>query len=145
MNWNNIPDDERLRLWKNLRNDISKMQLQDQLSNVAKFFSTIPFGSRSLDYYSPSTWESPWEIIYHNNFCKSAISLLIFYTIQLLHQDIIVELILVDDGEDEYLLPIINATFVLNYELGQVNTSQDIIHELRIIATYTEKDIKTIS
>ena len=145
MNWNNIPDSERLRLWKNLRTDISTLSLDDQLSEVAKFSSTIPYGTRSLDYYTPSTWPTPWEIIFHGNLCKSSISLLIFHTFSLLHTDIIINLQLINDGESEYLLPVINNTFVLNYELGQVNKCHDIAAEIKILNTYAQKDIKGIS
>lgn len=145
MNWNNIPDDERLHLWKNLRQEIKELSLEDQLKTVAKFFSTVPFGTRSIDYYTPSEWPTPWEIIFHGKLCKSSISLLIFHTFSLLHTDNTIELHLVDDGEDEYLLPVINNAFVLNYELGQVNKCQDIAAELQIITKYTQQDIKAIS
>lgn len=145
MNWNNIPDSERLRLWKNLRTDISTLSLDDQLSEVAKFFSAIPYGTRSLDYYTPLTWPTPWEIIFRGSLCKSSISLLIFHTFSLLHTDVIIDLQLINDGEDDYLLPVINNTFVLNYESGQVNKCQDIVNEIQILNTYTQKDIKGIS
>ena len=144
MSWNNIPDDERLHLWKNLRKDISKLTLAEQMNAVAKFFSTIPYGSRSMDYYTPTEWPTPWEIIFHGKLCKSSISLLIFHTFSLLNEENTIELQLIDDGEDEYLLPIINNTFVLNYELGQVNKSQDIAAEIQVLNTYTQKDIKAI-
>ena len=145
MSWNNTPDDEKLRLWKNLRNDIAELSLDNQLTTVAKFFSTIPYGSRSIDYFSPIDWPTPWEIIFHGSLCKSSISLLIFYTFRLLHTEDTVELKLINDGSDEYLIPVINNTFVLNYELGKVNNCQDIASEIQILTTYTEQDIKTIS
>lgn len=145
MNWNNIPGDERLRFWKNLRKDISIMSLDDQMMAVAKFFSTVPYGSRSLDYYTPMGWPTPWEIIFYSSLCKSSVSLLIFYTFSLLHTDIVVDLQLINDGEDTYLLPVINNTFVLNYESGQVNKYQNIASEIQILNTYTQKNIKCIS
>lgn len=144
MSWNNIPDDERLHLWKNLRKDISALSLDEQMNTVSKFFSTIPYGTRSIDYYTPASWPTPWEIIFHGQLCKSSISVLIFHTFSLLHTDITVDLQLIDDGEDKYLLPIINNTFVLNYELGQVNKCQDIANEIQILNIYTQQDIKTI-
>ena len=144
MSWNNIPDDERLHLWKNLRKEISELTLNEQMNIVAKFFSAVPFGSRSLDYYTPAEWPTPWEIIFHGKLCKSSISLLIFYTFSLLHTEDKIELQLIDDGEDEYLLPIINNTFVLNYELGKVNNCQDIAVEIQILNTYTQQDIKVV-
>ena len=145
MSWNNIPDGERLHLWKNLRKDIELMPFTDQMDSVAKFFSTMPFGSRSLDYYSPAEWPTPWEIIFHGSLCKSSISLLIFYTFSLLQTGINLELHLVDDGIDSYLLPVINDQFVLNYELGKVSNYSDICAEFTHKQTFTEQQIKKIA
>jgi len=145
MSWNNIPDDERLHLWKKLRKDISTLALDEQMNTVSKFFSSIPYGARSIDYYTPSSWPTPWEIIFHGQLCKSSISVLIYHTFSMLHTDITVDLRLIDDGEDKYLLPVINNTFVLNYELGQVNKCQDIVNEIQILNTYTQQDIKSIN
>jgi hypothetical protein len=145
MSWNNTPDHERLAMWKKLRKDIDGLPLNEKLETVAKFFSVMPFGSRTLDYYTPENWPTPWEIIFHGHLCKSSISLLIFHTFSLLHTNDVLELMLIDDGDDEYLLPVISNTFVLNYELGKVNNLQDITAELQILNTYTQKDIKAIS
>jgi hypothetical protein len=145
MSWNNIPDDERLHLWKILRKDISSLVFEEQLDKVAKFFANMPYGSRSLDYYSPAEWPTPWEIIFHGSLCKSSISLLIFYTFSLLHTDHRVELHLIDDGEDEYLLPIIDDQFVLNYQLGMVSNYSDVCTEFTDKQTFSEQQIKKIA
>ena len=57
-----IPNEERLHLWKRLRVTIHDLSLQDRLSSIAQFCSKIPFGARTLDYYSPNDWPTPWEI-----------------------------------------------------------------------------------
>jgi hypothetical protein len=145
MSWNNIPDHERLAMWKNLRKDIKGLDLAGQLELVAKFFSNLPYGSRSIDYYSPGEWPTPWEIIFHGNLCKSSISLLIFYTFSLLNTGITAELHLIDDGEDEYLLPVFNNQFVLNYELGMISNYSGIITDLTHKQTFTESQIKKIT
>lgn len=145
MSWNNTPDDERLRLWKDLRKSLPSLQLDEQLISIAKFFSSLPFGSRTIDYYTPAEWPTPWEIIFHGRLCKSSISLLIFYTISMLHTDIIIELHLIDDGNDEYLLPIINNQFVLNYELGMVSNYSEVSSGFTEKQTFTEQQIKKIA
>jgi hypothetical protein len=145
MSWNNIPDDERLHLWKILRKDISVLQLAEQMSTVAKFFSNMPYGARSLDYYTPAEWPTPWEIIFHGSLCKSSISLLIFYTFSLLHTTHKIELHLIDDGADEYLVPVIDDQFVLNYQLGMVSNYSDVSIEFTDKQTFTEQQIKKIA
>ena len=111
---------------------------------VAQFFSSIPFGSRSMDYFSPENWPTPWEIIYHSSLCRSSISLLIYYTFSLLNTEDKIALHLINDGVDEYLVTVINDQFVLNYELGKVNSVANIKNEVKIIKIFSVNDIKEI-
>jgi hypothetical protein len=145
MIWNNIPDNERLHLWKNLRTDIKGLDITEQMIHVSKFFASIPFGTRTIDYYSTENWPTPWEIIFHGSLCRSSISLLIFYTFSLINTDHIIDLRLIDDGNDEYLLPVIDNQFVLNYELGKVSNLSDIKSEITEKITFTEHQIKKIA
>jgi len=145
MLWNTIPNEERLHLWKKLRDDIQNLSLSDQLNDIATFCSTMPFGSRTLDYYSPLDWPTPWEILFHGSFCTSSISLLMFYTLTLTLNPKKLDLILVEDDCGIYLLPLIDDQFVLNYQLGSVNKLDDIKDDFKILQTYTQSQIKTIS
>ena len=145
MIWNGVSNDERLRLWKNLRKDILGVDLQQQLSDIAKFYAAMPFGARSLDYYSPQDWPTPWEILFHGTFCKSSISLLIFYTILMVAPDHKLEMHLVDDNGEVYLLPVVDDQFVLNYELGVVSNYLDIKEGLKILQIFPQGQIKTIT
>lgn len=145
MIWNAIPDEECLRLWKNLRDSLKELSLEDQLKEVAKFCASIPFGSRTLDYYDPTDWPTPWEILFHGSFCTSSISLLMYYTFVLTAIDANVELHLVEDDDGVFLLPIINDQFVLNYELGMVSMYPEIKNNLRVLKIYRKEQIKTIT
>jgi hypothetical protein len=145
MNWNAIPNDERLHLWKKLRTDIKGLPLADQLDLVAKFCSTIPYGARSIDYYSPSEWPTPWEIFFHNSFCKNSVSLIIFHTLAMLNAVDDIELWVVKDNEGDYLLPIVNNQFILNYELGEVSNYPDICDYFIVMQKFSRPQIKTIT
>jgi hypothetical protein len=145
MIWNTIPDDERLRLWKKLRDDVKDFTLENQLQEVAKFCSKIPFGTRTIDYYSTEEWPTPWEILFYSSFCTSSISLLIFYTLTLIPINAAVELQLVEDEGGIYLLPIIDNQFVLNYELGAVNKISEIQDNITVLKKYQQEHIKTIT
>jgi len=144
MIWNNIPGNERLRLWKKLRDDSKELPLEEKLSEVAKFCASMPYGSRSLDYYTPSSWPTPWEILFYGTFCTSSISLLMYYTLVMLIDDAI-DLYLVEDQEAIYLLPVVNNHFVLNYHLGQVSIYSEIQNDLKVLQKYTKSEIKTIT
>lgn len=145
MIWNTIPNDERLHLWKELRGNISDLSLLDQLNKIAKFCSKMPFGARTLDYYSPENWPTPWEILFHGSFCTSSISLLMFYTLELMDTTLKIELYLVEDADGIFLLPIIDDQFVLNYELGAVNNYLEIESEFKVLQKYTKEQVKNIN
>jgi hypothetical protein len=145
MIWNGLTDEERLRLWKELRGSLAGADLSVQMNSIAQFCAKMPFGSRTLDYYTPEDWPTPWEILYHGTFCTSSISLLIFYTITFLSPETKIDLYLVEDSDDIFLLPIIDDQFVLNYELGVVNKFSNIRNELKIKRIHTQDEIKKIS
>ena len=145
MIWNTIPNEERLHLWKELRDNIFDLPLTDQLNEIAKFCSKMPFGARTLDYYSSENWPTPWEILFHGSFCTSSISLLMFYTLELMDAALKIELYLVEDDDGVFLLPIIDDQFVLNYELGAVNNYLEIQSEFSVLQKYSKEHIKNIT
>src|SRR5574337_455845 len=108
MIWNILSGEDRLHRWKQLRINIKDLSLDQQLLLIADFYSKMPRGARSLDYYNPAEWPTPWEILFHGSFCISSISLLIFYTLTLVDIEHKVELYLIEDSDGVYLLPIID-------------------------------------
>jgi hypothetical protein len=144
MNWNNLDGEYRIFHWKKFRNDIKEFSLEQQLEQIAKFYSTIPYGARTLDYYSPYDWPTPWEILFYGSFCTSSISLLIFYTFVLTPIDVKIELHLVEDDDGIYLLPVIGDQFVMNYELGKVSKHPNIKDKIKVLKIYQKEQIKAI-
>jgi hypothetical protein len=142
--WNSIHDEDRLALWKQLRTNISKLDIKDKLEQIARFCFSMPIGARSLDYYDPTNWPTPWEILFHGSFCTSSISLLMFHTLALSETAESIELLLVEDEDGIYLVPLVDYQFVLNYELGQVNMFSDISVNLNVLQKYSQEQIKSI-
>jgi hypothetical protein len=105
----------------------------------------MPYGAKTMNYYTPETWPSPWEILYHGSFCKNSISLLMFYTFTLLHPEYVVELWIINDNQDEYLVPVIDKRYVLNYQPGAVNNYSDIVKEFNVIKVFDSTQVKKIS
>lgn len=137
--------DERLHLWKQFRNEIKDLSLNSRLEKIAEFCSTIPDGRRTMDYYSPADWPTPWEIIFRGEFCKSSISLIIFYTLALSNGKEQIELWVVKDNNGDYLLPVINDQFILNYEIGKVSNYLDISEYFIVMQKFLKEQIKTIT
>jgi len=146
MIWSDIQPDERLRLWKDVRSKIDNHLIDYQLNEIARFCAEMPFGARTLDYYTPENWPSPWEILYNGTWCTNSISLLIFYTFTLLPTYTKnIELLLVEDSTDRYLLPFIDDRFILNYELGHITKWCHIKDNFKIINRYSRENIKIIT
>jgi len=122
-----------------------ELTLEEQVGKVAEFCSSMPIGARSLDYFNPESWPTPWEILYHSSFCTSSISLLIFYTLVIVNPDINIEMWLVKDNSGDYLLPVINDQFVLNYQHGTVSKCQDIQEYFVTMQKYSKSQIKSIT
>jgi hypothetical protein len=140
-----MASEERLRLWKNFRDGLNTSSQETRLTEVAKFCFDIPYGTRTLDYFSPVDWPTPWEILFYGSFCTSSISLLIFYTLTMIDNPEIVELYLVEDDDGQYLLPVIDNQFVLNYELGQVSKYSELCDSFKVLQQYSKEKIKNIT
>lgn len=123
--WNNSTPEERIIKWGDFRKSIQQMPEREMLNSVAEFFATVPIGARCVDYYTPASWPTPWELLYHKLFCSSSISLLIYHTLCVAIGNERVQIILVDTKDDRFLMPIVDKKYIYNYELGKVNTIED--------------------
>jgi hypothetical protein len=66
--------EERLQTWRQLRSsDIS-------LGDLLKKFGEIAVSSRYIDFYTPSSWPSVFEIVTDGMFCQSGITLVMAAT-----------------------------------------------------------------
>ena len=140
--WNTATDLEIITNSKHLRTNISCLDIDSQIAQTIKFISSIPYGSRTIDYYTPDSWPTPWEILAHRQFCTSSISLLAYYTITMV-SDADISLHLVDDGDDVYLLPEINNKF-LNYYPNDLVNRAELAEEIEILKTYTRDSLKPV-
>lgn len=142
--WHNTSSDDRMSGWRQKRRELAILDEVEQLNETALFFASTPFGKSTLDLYVPSKWPSPWEILHSGKYCTNEISLMIYYTLRLLPQyENRIHIVLVNDTEDTYLLPIVDSQLVLNYELGTIRNIDD-LHDLKIIAEFNTDQIKQI-
>lgn len=146
MDWNNIRPEERIHLWKNFRKALTDLPFEQQLSEITKFCAQMPIGVRTLDFYDPDSWPTPWEILYNGAWCTNSISLFIFYTLELLPEfsNLSLELLLIDDRTDRYLVVLVDNQFILNYSSGTVSMLQDMLSNFRIMERHSKDTIKKI-
>ena len=140
--WNCSTSEERIARWKEFRDTINGEDEEVLLNNVAQFFADVPVGSRSMDFYTPDSWPTPWEILYHKLFCANSISLMIYYTLTLVLDEDRVELILIDDDTDRFIVPILDKKYILNYVLGEISNIDD-FPQIAIIEKFAKEEIRS--
>ena len=135
--------EDRLSLWKGFRDSIKELDTDQQIEEVAKFFSKTPISSRNVDFYTPSSWPTPWEILHTGDFCFSSISLLMYYSLDLLDTfDRDLQIWLIDTTEDRFIVPVVDSKFILNYEFGKISTIQD---STTVVEKFSNGDIAHFS
>jgi len=75
--------EDRLRSWRDFRNSLEKLPLEQALSQTAELWSRTPFSPYYLDINDPTNWPDPWQLINENYYCDIAKCLGIIYTISL--------------------------------------------------------------
>ena len=141
-NWNCSTPEERIARWKEFRDTISNEDEEVLLNSIAQFFADVPVGARSIDFYTPESWPTPWEILYHKLFCANSISLLIYYTLTLVLDEDRVELILIDDDTDRFIVPLLDKKRILNYVLGEISNTDD-FPQIAIIEEFAKEEIRS--
>jgi hypothetical protein len=69
---------ERLAAWRKFRQEFS---LNGTTHDVVNAFSTVKIERRTIDYYTPDSWPSPFEIVSEGHFCQSGLTLIIASTL----------------------------------------------------------------
>ena len=141
--WNNSTPEERIKKWRDFRESLPELSEEDLLNNVAEFFATVPIGGRCIDYYTPESWPTPWELLYHKLFCTSTISLLIYHTLSIVLKSGRVEIVLVDTEDDLCLLPLVDKKYIFNLELGKVNNIKDYT-SIKILDNFADQNIAQV-
>lgn len=142
--WNCSTPEERIAKWKEFRDTLTTVDETELLNKTAYFFATMPVGSRCIDFYTPSTWPTPWEILYEKLFCANSVSLLIYYTLSLTLDEDRVEIILIEDDKDRFLVPLIDKTYILNYVLGEISSIED-FPKIQVIESFCNEEIRPLT
>ena len=128
MDWNNTRYIERIRAWKNLRDEIVMLPFHEALDLVAEFWGTVPLHtSKTVRIYEPETWNTPWEILHENSLCENKVGIMIYHTLVAAYadDDVDVTMRIAHDGKEEFLVVDIDRTYLsdekytLNYYNGK--------------------------
>lgn len=142
--WNCSNPEERIAWWKELRDRLNGQEEAEMLNSIAHFFASVPVGTRYIDYYTPASWPTPWEILYDKLFCANTVSLLIYYTLILQLGEERVDILLVEDDTDRFLLPIVDKKYLLNYVLGEISNVED-FPQIKVIETFRNEELPALA
>lgn len=143
MTWNNTSYIDRLIKWKQLRADISSLDVVDALMQVAEFWAKVPYTNSKIDLYDTAEWGSPWDLIEKSMVCDNMISILIFYTIVMALPDLEVDMRIVHVDGENFLVVVVSDTYVLNYELGKAINIDE--HKLKYVHTFVKDELNKVT
>jgi len=77
-----IPVSKRFQQWHSFRNSLDH-ELSDtqQLLSVAEYWGKCPVVQFYVDWDTPSSWLSPWQLIYDGSLCPSGIAICMYHTL----------------------------------------------------------------
>lgn len=123
---------EKILSWRELRRQTSNMALDVAIKKITDWWTYAPWVKKTIDPYRPETWPTPWDMISKGHFCRNALALGQAYTIWILFHDVECELWLINNKseQDIHLVVVVNKNIVLNYNMGHVESLDDIDYEL---------------
>lgn len=136
--WNNaITYKSRLAYWKELRNGIKTDE-----SYIAEI-SKIPYVlfHREVDYYTPSSWYTPWDILELKVLCRSCVGILVYHSIKIAIPDSKPEVLLVNNTEEQWLVVKYNG-LIYNFLPGQSCTEANMLSLAKIESIIDTNEIK---
>jgi len=73
---------ERLRAWRTFRQQFDKKN--GTIEDVVEAFGNVEIKARYLDYYTPDSWPSVFEIVQDGEFCQTGLTLVLGSTLHYL-------------------------------------------------------------
>jgi hypothetical protein len=136
----------RLGQWKNFRNYLNTLSLQESLEETLSFWQSCPFSPCYLEVDSSTNWPDPWTLIEENYYCDLAKVLGIVYTLHLtVHRDnLSPEIHVYINNETRYQYHIAyfcQGKYVLNLIEGEIVNKEHINQELQLKYRYTATDL----
>lgn len=145
--WNTLSGKELILDWRTFRENLDNSALSKEkvIDMVVEYWSNAPRSSRTIDYYTPSSWPSPWEILHYKLFCNNSISLMIYYTLESLNGfDVDVTLNLIDTDDDQYIVVFCDDKYMLNFNYFE---KIDITNfkQFKVVRKYNNNEIPKIN
>lgn len=115
---------ERIRIWRELRDELTEKTFNEQLKCISDFWWQAPMQTFCLDYDKPEEWPSPWEIVYFNGYDTVARAVMMAETLLLTFEEQYkdnIELLYIRDLEiSDMVMIVLVDNHVLNHQYNTV-------------------------
>lgn len=144
--WNLKPND-RLKRWREIRDGLSMLSLDQALIETVHLWSYAPFVNYYLSPDNNPQWPDPWTILHENYYCDIAKALGMLYTIYFTnHRDeLSIEFRIYFDPatKNTYNLVWINdGKYVLNFEHDEIVNKEHIEESFKLKYKYDASALK---
>ena len=134
--WNLRPD-ERLRHWRQFRNDIGALDIENALKETLNLWSFAPYVTHYLHPDDAKEWPDPWTLVHENYYCDLAKCLGMLYTLCLSsHYGAGIEHLeirIYRNGTDIYNTLWVNGgKYILNLEFNTIVNKSSINNDYRL-------------
>lgn len=134
---------DRLEHWKSFRNEIANIPEDEQLAQVAHYWSKAPLSKIAYDIEQPDTWPTPWEMVMAGDWCRNSVAIGMEFTLRLAGFNYSrMELTLIRDWDISEMILVLNIDqkTVLNYTYDSVapypQTRHDVISRLKFCGKF---------
>jgi len=134
-----LPPVERLRHWKLFRTSLDETSTdKEQLNEIMQYWYQYPVTSRYIDPHTPELWPSPWEMSQENQYCASAMAIMMEQSLLLSNDDrwtperLSLKYIIDDDAGADGIILVVDDKYVLNYNQDDI-INFDILKKICII------------
>ena len=134
--WNLRPD-ERLRHWRQFRQDIGVLDLEIALKETSNLWSYAPYVAHYLHPDDHKQWPDPWTLIHENYYCDLAKCLGMLYTLYLsVHYNTSIkqlDILIYQEGSNVFNTLWVNSgKYILNLEFNTIVNKSSINNEYRL-------------
>lgn len=143
-----VSPEERITLWRNLRNNINGLPLENQLTIIDNWWLLAPFSTWLIDLEFFEKQHSPWELLHDNSWTPASILFMKEQSLLLCNQTNIfqIEIAYIFDisSATDLLIMIIDDKYVMNYSLGEVIDFKNILPQIKILRKYRWNGLRHI-
>ena len=142
--WTRTTED-RLLLWREQREQISTLNKAEAIAEATKYWCQAPIASQYLSADLIKDWPDPWELLQDNCYDDISITLMTVFTLVFARTDcdeFKIKMLVDESGEEFHTAWFADGKYIINYEYGDVVSSDKLPSNMRLKYEYNFTDLK---